>query len=61
MPLIKKFIGNKEKLKGFLIQVKIKIINKSLGLPTAIKQVVYVRLFLLKRALKWFKLYFTKI
>ena len=40
------------KLKKFLTQIKIKIVNKGLGLPIVIKQVAYVRLFLLERALK---------
>ena len=48
-------------LKGFLIQIKIKITNKGLGLPTAIEQVAYMGLFLTKRALEWFKPYFIKI
>ena len=33
MLLIKRFNGNKDKLKGFIIYIKIKIINKGLGLP----------------------------
>ena len=49
------------KLKGFLIQVKIKIVNKRVGLLTVIKQVAYVGLFLLGRALEWFKPYLIKI
>ena len=52
MPLIKHFSGEVYKLKGFLIQVKIKIINKGLRLLTVIKQVAYVGLYLLKRVLK---------
>ena len=43
------------------MQIKIKIINKGLGLPMAIKQVAYAGLFLIKRVLKWFKPYFTKV
>ena len=43
------------------MQIKIKIINKGLGLLIAIKQVAYAGLFLTKRVLKWFKSYFTKI
>ena len=35
--------------------------NKGLGLPTVIKQVAYIGLFLLERALEWFEPYFTKI
>ena len=61
MPSVKQFSREVYKLRGFLIQVKIKIINKGLGLLTIIKQVVYAKLFLTKRALEWFKPYLTKI
>ena len=37
MLLIKQFLEKAYKLKGFLIQVKIKIINKETELPTVIK------------------------
>ena len=37
MPLIKQFLKEVYKLKGFLTQVKIKIVNKGAGLPTVIK------------------------
>ena len=43
------------------MQIKIKITNKGLGLPTVIKQVVYAGLFLIGRVLEWFKPYFTEI
>ena len=55
------FIGELYKLKGFFMQVKIKITNKGLGLPMSIKQMTYAGLFLLGRALKWFEFYFTEI
>ena len=58
---VKYFIGELYKLKGFLMQVKIKIINKGLELPTSIKQVAYTGLFLLGRVLEWFKPYLTEI
>ena len=61
MPSVKYFLEEVYKLKGFLTQIKIKITNKRLGLLTAIKQVAYVGLFLIKRVLKWFKPYLTKI
>ena len=61
MPSVKYFLGEAYKLKGFLIQIKIKITNKGLGLPTAIKQVAYIRLFLTERVLEWFKPYLTKV
>ena len=37
MPSVKQFSGEVYKLKRFLIQIKIKITNKKLGLPMAIK------------------------
>ena len=61
MLLVKRFSGKVYKLKEFLIQVKIKIVNKGLGLPTVIKQIAYTGLFLLKRILEWFKFYFIEI
>ena len=61
MPLVKYYSGEAYKLKGFLMQIKIKITNKGLGLPTVIKQVAYTRLFLTGRVLEWFKPYLTKI
>ena len=61
MPLVKCFSGEVYKLRGFLIQVKIKIVNKGPGLPTVMEQVAYVGLYLLGRALEWFKPYFTEI
>jgi hypothetical protein len=61
MLLVKYYLGEAYKLKGFLTQIKIKIINKGLGLLIVIKQVAYIGLFLIKRVLKWFKPYLTKI
>ena len=61
MLLVKYFLGEAYKLKGFLIQIKIKITNKGLGLLIVIKQVAYAELFLTERVLKWFKPYLTKI
>ena len=61
MPLVKCLLGEIYKLRGFLTQIKIKITNKGLGLPTVIKQVTYAGLFLTGRALEWFKPYLTKI
>ena len=54
-------MGEAYKLRGFLIQIKIKITNKGLGLPIVIKQVAYAELFLIERVLEWFKPYLTKI
>ena len=61
MLLVKSFLREVYKLRGFLMQIKIKIINKGLGLLTVIKQVAYIGLFLSGRALEWFKPYLTKI
>ena len=61
MLLVKWFLREVYKLKGFLTQIKIKITNKGLGLLTAIKQVAYTGLFLIGRVLKWFKPYLTKV
>ena len=37
MLLVKQFLKKVYKLQGFLTQVKIKIVNKRVGLPTVIK------------------------
>ena len=37
MLLVKRFSENIYKLRGFLTQIKIKITNKGLGLPTVIE------------------------
>ena len=52
MLLVKYFLGEVYKLKGFLIQIKIKITNKELRLLTVIKQIAYTGLFLTERVLK---------
>ena len=61
MLLVKYYLGEAYKLKKFLTQIKIKIINKGLKLPTVIKQVAYTELFLTGRILEWFKPYLTEI
>ena len=61
MPSVKYFIGELYKLKGFFMQVKIKIINKGLKLLMSIKQIAYTGLFLLGRVLEWFKPYLIEI
>jgi hypothetical protein len=57
MPSIKRFNGEKAKLKGFLTQIKLKIRHEGQKLPIVADQVAYIKLFLAGRALKWFKLY----
>ena len=61
MLLVKYYLEEAYKLKGFLTQIKIKITNKGPGLPIVIEQVAYAGLFLMERVLEWFKPYFTKI
>ena len=61
MLLVKYYLGEAYKLRGFLTQIKIKITNKGLGLPIVIKQIAYAGLFLTERVLEWFKPYLTKI
>ena len=45
-------MGEAYKLREFLTQIKIKITNKGLGLPTVIEQIAYVRLFLTGKVLE---------
>ena len=52
MPSVKHFNKEVYKLKGFLTQVKIKIINKGLKLLIIIKQIAYAKLFLIGKILK---------
>ena len=47
MPLVKKFSGKKAKLKGFLIQIKLKIRHKGVKLLIVVDQVAYTGLFLM--------------
>jgi hypothetical protein len=46
MPSIKRFSGEKVKLKGFLTQMKLKIRHKGQKLPIVADQVAYTGLFL---------------
>jgi diketogulonate reductase-like aldo/keto reductase len=46
IPLIKRFSGEKVKLKGFLTQIKLKIRHKGQKLPIVVDQVAYTGLFL---------------
>ena len=61
LPLIKRFLGEKLKLKGFLTQMYFKIIQEGLKLAITLDQVAYAGLFLTGRALEQFKSYLTKI
>ena len=61
LPLIERFLGEKLKLKGFLMQIHFKVVQEGAKLATSIDQVVYAGLFLTGRALEQFKPYLTKI
>jgi len=61
LPLIKRFLGERLKLKGFLTQMHFKVTQKGAKLVTPADRIAYTGLFLLGRALKWFKPYLTEI
>ena len=61
LPLIKRFSGEKLKLKGFLTQMHFKVIQEGVKLVIPVDQVAYAGLFLTGRALKQFKPYLTEI
>ena len=52
MPSIRRFLGKRSKLKGFLIQIRLKIRNEGLKLSIALDQVAYTGLFLEGRVLE---------
>ena len=52
MLLVEYYSGKAYKLRGFLTQIKIKITNKGLGLPTVMEQMAYTGLFLTGRVLE---------
>ena len=52
MSLIEKFNGDQLKLKGFLIQIKIRIDNEGLKLVTPFNKVIYTGMHLIGKPLK---------
>ena len=58
--MIKRYNGLYIGLKGYLIQILLKIRTKALKLSIAEDIVMYVEIFLLGQALEWFKLYILK-
>jgi len=52
MPSIKKFAGDKAKLKRFITQVKIRIDNEGPKLPIFFKKIVYAKMYLTGKPLK---------
>ena len=61
MPLIKRFIGDLIKLKGFLVQIKFRIYQEGIKLVTAMDKVAFAGIFLVGDLLRWFKPYFADI
>ena len=57
MPAVKRFNRTRLKLKGFLAQIRLKLYNKGYKVPILANAVTYTKLFLLRRALEWFKPY----
>ena len=60
MLVVKRFNGTRLKLKGFLVQIRLKLYNKGYKVLTQAKAVAYTGLFLTGKALEWFKLYMTE-
>jgi len=60
MLLIEKFNGDWLKLKGFLMQIKIKIDNKGLKLATPFNKVIYAGMHLIGKPFKWFQPYLSE-
>ena len=52
LPLIKRFIEERLKLKGFLIQMHFKVLQEGVKLPIPVDWIAYIGLFLLEKALK---------
>ena len=60
MPSVKKFAGDQANLKRFLTQIKIKINNKGLRLPTLMKRITYAGMSLTGKPLEWFQPYLAE-
>src|SRR6266699_3183678 len=55
--VVKRFNGTKIKLKGYLIQILLKLRYKGPKIVILVDAVIYTGMFLTGKALKWFKLY----
>jgi len=60
MPSIEKFNEDWLKLKGFLMQIKIRINNEGLRLATPFNKIIYAGMHLIEKPLKWFQPYLSK-
>ena len=61
LPSIEWFDETRLKLKGFLLQMRFKVIQEKAKIGIPMDQVTYTGLFLMGKALKWFKPYLTEI
>ena len=61
MLLIKQFLGDLVKLKGFLAQIKFRIYQEGIKLTTPTDKVAFIGIFLVGDLLRWFKPYFINI
>ena len=58
--IVKQFNRSRIKLKGYLIQISLKLKYKGPKIVTLLDAVIYAGMFLIGRALKWFKPYLTE-
>ena len=61
MLLIKRFVGDLKKLKGFIVQIKFKIGQEGMRLNTPADKVAFAGMFLIGDLLRWFEPYFIEI
>ena len=61
MLLIEKFNEDQFKLKGFLIQIKIRIDNEGPKLATLFNKIIYAGMHLIGKPFKQFQLYLSKV
>src|SRR6266568_9292439 len=57
LPAVKRFNKTRIKLKGYLTQISLKLRYKGPKIVTLADAVTYTGMFLIGKALKWFKLY----
>ncbi len=58
---IERFDRTRLKFKGFLLQMRFKIMQEKAKIGILMDQVMYTRLFLTGKALKWFESYLIEI
>jgi len=60
LPEVKQFNGTQMELKGYLTQISLKLRYKGHRIIIPLDAVIYAGIYLIGRALKWFKLYLTE-